>query len=143
MPRSAYQWCMEHGEVERYPACRGSSGQRSRIRNAQVGEKEASAVGVRQLPDGTYDYVYCFGDDPSKPMPEEWAKQGYVKQQFHSFRELQKFCRETGQVNDIEGDWHKDDGFFEEQRAKAEKEHRVNYERYLEEREKVKRSRGQ
>lgn len=108
---------------------------RSIVRNAQVGEREASAVAIHPV---TGEVVYCFGDDPAKPLPEEWKKEGFEKKQFHSFKELEKFCRERGQVNDIEGDWHKDDGYFEEDLARRRKQWSEERKRYMEEREKVK-----
>lgn len=133
MARHVWQWCAYHKAMEDYPAC-ATTHTLNNFTRAQVGEKEATAVAIHP---GTGEVVYCFGDDPAKPLPEQWRNQGFEKKQFHSFRELQKFCRATGQVNDIEGDWHKDDGYFEEdlsRRRKIEKEQR---ERYMDERQKV------
>lgn len=68
--------------------------------NAQVGEKEASAVAINPL---TGDVSYCF-DRPDRPMPPLYANQGYVKVQFPHFRDLERFCRSQGVVNDLETD---------------------------------------
>ena len=110
---------------------------RGRFVNCQVGEKEASAVAIHPV---TGEEVYCFGDDPSKPLPEQYAKEGFEKVSFNHFRDLEKFCRERGMVNDIEGDWHKDDGYFEEQQSRSDKQHSEQMRAYKAEREKVKRA---
>lgn len=89
-----------------------------RFFNAQVAANEAAAVAVHPV---TGETVYCF-TDPNGDMPEQYRREGFVKQQFHSARELEKFCRERGLVNDIEyGNKH--DGAFEySQKVKAERE---------------------
>ena len=97
-----------------YSACpsnvKQSTGQwRYRYRNQQVGDNEATAIAIHPV---TGEKVYCF-DSPDREMPEHYRKEGFVKHQFKSFRELQKFCKDNGVVNDIEyGNKH--DGYSEE-----------------------------
>jgi hypothetical protein len=102
-------------------------------RNVHVPDSEASAVGIHPV---TGDITYCF-DKPGQPLPKHWADLGYQKVTFNHYADLQRFCRQTGNVNDIEGDWAHDEGYYEEQREIREKVERERRERYLEEREKV------
>lgn len=118
MPIATYQFCAEHRTVEPYPACVPSS-MVGRIRNQQVADVEAAAVAFNPK---TGERVYCFAN-PTDPLPEQYAKEGFVKQQFKTARELEKFCRDNNLVNDMEyGNRH--DGAFEEhlkRRSKDEK----------------------
>lgn len=107
------------------------------VRNAQVGENEATAVAIHPV---TGEPVFCFNEDPTAPMPEVYAKEGFEKVQFHHYRDLDKWCKENGFVNDgIEG-YHKDDGYFEEDYSKRQKVEKERVERYLEEREKARKA---
>lgn len=112
----------------------------NRFRAAQVGEHEASAVAVKRDADGNIvDVSYCF-NRPGQPLPEYLKQEGFEKQTFHSWRALDDFCKANGQVTDTHGDWHHDDGFYEESRAEKEKFWRDFTERYEAEREKIERA---
>lgn len=103
---------------------------------AQVGHGEAAAIAIHPT---TGEQVFCF-EKPDSPMPERYRKEGFQKVQFHHYRDLERFCRNNNLINDLEGDWHQEDGFFEEDLAKREKQRKEQYERYMEEREKVRKS---
>lgn len=104
--------------------------------NVQVPDSEAAAVAVHPQ---TGEVVYCF-DRPDRPLPAVWKEQGFVKQQFNHYKDLERFCRQTGQVNDIEGDWAHDGGFFEEDLARRKKIEAQRLEQYMDERENVMRA---
>ena len=110
-----------------------------RIRlNVQVGESEATAVAIHPV---TGEAVYCF-QRPDAPMPELYRQEGFEKVQFRHLSDLRNFCKQRGVVNDMVEGYHRDDGFFEEEHAKEEKQYKENMERYMEEREKVKKALG-
>ena len=108
------------------------------LHNAQVGADEAAAVAVHPE---TGEVVYCF-TDPRNPMPSRYAEQGFVKQQFHSGRQLEAWCKARGLVNDMSyGNKH--DGAFEESQKKKsvlEAERRERQAEYQRAREEVKKS---
>lgn len=112
-------------------------GGHGRTHNVQVGEKEATAVAIHPT---TGEVVYCFGR-PDAPMPDTYKREGFQKVQFHHYHDLQRFCRQQGVVNDIEGDWHQDgEGFFEDDLKERRKKEKMQYEQYMEEREKVRKA---
>lgn len=104
--------------------------------NVHVPDSEAAAIAVHPL---TGEEVYCF-DRPNAPLPEVWKKEGFVKMTFNHYKDLERHCRERGMVNDIEGDWAHDEGYFEEDLARRQKIYKEQRERYMEEREKVMRA---
>ncbi len=107
--------------------------------HVQVSDEEAAAFAINPK---TGEEIYCF-QRPDAPMPEVYRQEGFVKVQLKSFKDLQQHCRERGMVNDIEGDWHQEgEGFFEEDYAKREKKSKEFEERYMEEREKIRRGLG-
>lgn len=106
-----------------------------RTHNVQVSEAEAAAVAMHPV---TGEVVWLTGD-PTAPLADSYRREGFEKVRFHHFHDLQRFCREHGVVNDLEGDYHPDgDGYWEEKYAERSKKEREQRERYLEEREKVK-----
>lgn len=108
-----------------------------RVYNAQVGENEATKVAIHPV---TGEIVYCFNENPNAPMPEVYKKEGFVEKSFVHYRELDKFCKENNLVNDAVEGYHKDDGYFEEDLARRQKEEKQRVERYLEEREKARKA---
>jgi hypothetical protein len=74
--------------------CRASA--RRRCYNAQVPESEAATVAVHPT---TGEVVYCF-DRPDRPMPPQYAAEGFEKRQFQSLAALDKFCTDRGLVNE-------------------------------------------
>lgn len=134
MPRFVYKYCSIHKECEEYPGC---GRENRRVRSAQVGENEATSVAIHPV---TKEVIYCFNEDPTAPMPEAYAKEGFEKQQFHHYRDLKKFCDDNGLVNDMVEGYHKDDGYFEENLANRKKAEKEKVERYMEERDKVRKA---
>lgn len=132
MPRYVFQWCTLCRKVENYPACVPVSMQ-GRPRNAQVGENEASKVAIHPQ---TGEVVYCF-TKPGDVMPQRYKDEGFEEKSFTSYRELERFCRQNDLVNDIEGDWHHNDGYGEEMQRIKDKSEKQRYEKYMDEREKV------
>lgn len=134
-PRSALPIC---------PVCQAACsfedmivvGNESKLKNVCVTDKEAAAIAIHPV---TGEEMYCF-DRPDAPMPKHLAAEGYVKVQLNSFKALERFCRERGVVNDIEGDWKHEDGYFQEDLARRRKIEREQRERYMEERDKVRRA---
>lgn len=133
MPRYVFQWCHECGEVEPYPACVPTSMVGREVKNAQVSENEASKVAIHPV---TGEVVYCFSK-PGDVMPQRYKDEGFEEKSFTSYRELERFCRKNNLVNDIEGDWHHNDGYIEENQKKRDKAEKARYEQYMDEREKV------
>jgi hypothetical protein len=87
--------------------------------NAQVADSEASAIAIHPV---TGEVSYCF-DRPDREMPALYRDQGYVKVQHKSYRDLERFCRSRGVVNDIETD--RDGGYESESEfVEARRRHR-------------------
>lgn len=98
--------------------------------NAQVSASEAAAVAVHPK---TGEVVYCFLN-PSDPLPERYAAEGFEKQQFQSLSSLRQFCNQRGLVNDIEYD-NPHDGYHEEQLRERERIESQRGESYRRERD--------
>lgn len=90
-----YQYCQAHKKVEEYPSCESSIPDAIRAtKNTQLLPSERPIVW--QHPQ-TGEIRHPGRNDGE--MPKYYKEQGYVKREFNSYHEHQKFNKEQGLVN--------------------------------------------